>query len=42
MSRALRRNRPDILEKKLERLRELMNKAVRDCLMAGTSRSSRA
>ena len=34
MSRALRRNRPDIPEEKLERLRDLMNKAVRDCLVA--------
>ena len=35
MSRALRRNRPEIPEEKLERLRELMNRAVRDCLVAG-------
>ena len=35
MGRALRRNRPDIPEEKLERLRELMNRAVRDCLVAG-------
>ena len=34
MGRALRRNRPDIPEEKLERLRELMNRAVRDCLVA--------
>jgi predicted nucleic acid-binding protein len=32
MGRALR---PDIPDEKLERLRELMNRAVRDCLVAG-------
>lgn len=32
---ALRKNRPDIGEAKLERLRALMNKAVRDCLVTG-------
>ena len=35
MGGALRRTRPDIPEDKLERLRELMNRAVRDCLVAG-------
>jgi hypothetical protein len=33
MSRALRRNRPDITEEKVSRLCELMNSAVRDCLV---------
>jgi predicted nucleic acid-binding protein len=32
---ALRRNRPDIQAEKIQRLRELMNKAVRDCLVSG-------
>src|SRR5258707_5558084 len=31
--RALRRNRPDIPPDKLDRLRQLMNEAVRDCLV---------
>lgn len=35
MTAALRRNRPDIPAEKTERLRELMNKAVRDCLVSG-------
>jgi predicted nucleic acid-binding protein len=35
MAAALRRNRPDIPAEKIERLRELMNKAVRDCLVSG-------
>jgi len=35
MLAALRRNRPDIPAGKLERLRDLMNKAVRDCLVTG-------
>ncbi len=35
MTEALRRNRPDIPAEKLERLRVLMNKAVRDCLVTG-------
>ena len=35
MLAALRRNRPDIPAEKLERLRDLMNKAVRDCLVTG-------
>lgn len=34
MSTALRRNRPDIPDSKLERLRVLMNDAVRDCLVS--------
>jgi hypothetical protein len=33
MSRALRRNRPDITEEKAARLGELMNRAVQDCLV---------
>jgi len=33
MVEALRRNRPDVPAGKLERLRGLMNKAVRDCLV---------
>jgi predicted nucleic acid-binding protein len=33
MSRALRRNRPGITEEKVSRLCELMNSAVRDCLV---------
>jgi predicted nucleic acid-binding protein len=33
MSRALRRNRPDITEEKASRLGELMNSAVQDCLV---------
>jgi len=35
MLRALGRNRPDISPDKLERLRQLMNGAVRDCLVSG-------
>jgi predicted nucleic acid-binding protein len=35
MSRALRKNRPDITEKKTARLCQLMNDAVRDCLVTG-------
>jgi len=35
MAAALRRNRPDIPAEKIERLRELMNKAVRACLVSG-------
>lgn len=35
MSHALLRNRPGIPQEKLARLRELMNKAVRDCLVTG-------
>jgi predicted nucleic acid-binding protein len=35
MLAALRRSRPDIPAEKLERLRDLMNKAVRDCLVTG-------
>jgi predicted nucleic acid-binding protein len=35
MASALQRNRPDIQAEKLERLRTLMNKAVRDCLVTG-------
>ena len=35
MLRALSRNRPDISPDKLERLRHLMNEAVRDCLVSG-------
>lgn len=35
MTAALRRNRPDIPAEKAQRLRELMNKAVRDCLVSG-------
>lgn len=35
MTAALRRNRPDIPAEKIQRLRELMNKAVRDCLVSG-------
>lgn len=35
MTAALRRNRPDIADDRLTRLRELMNKAVRDCLVSG-------
>jgi len=35
MAAALRRNRPDIPAERLGRLRELMNKAVRDCLVTG-------
>jgi predicted nucleic acid-binding protein len=33
--RALTRNRPDIPSVKLDRLRQLMNGAVRDCLISG-------
>lgn len=32
---ALRRHRPDVSEEKAKRLRELMNDAVRDCLVSG-------
>ncbi len=35
MLRALSRNRPDIPADKLDRLRQLMNAAVRDCLVSG-------
>jgi hypothetical protein len=35
MTAALRRNRPDVPAEKLNRLRGLMNKAVRDCLVSG-------
>lgn len=35
MLAALRRNRPDIPAERLERLRDLMNKSVRDCLVTG-------
>jgi hypothetical protein len=35
MSRALRKNRPDITEEKTARLCQLMNDAVRDCLVTG-------
>src|SRR6266567_3614659 len=35
MAAALRRNRPDIPAEKIQRLRELMNKAVRNCLVSG-------
>lgn len=35
MTSSLQRNRPDIPAGKLERLRVLMNDAVRDCLVAG-------
>ena len=35
MLRTLSRNRPDILPDKLDRLRQLMNEAVRDCLVSG-------
>lgn len=35
MVTALSRNRPDIPAEKLSRLRELMNRAVRDCLVSG-------
>jgi len=35
MLRALTRNRPDIPSDKLERLRQLMNGAIRDCLVSG-------
>src|ERR1700722_15597222 len=35
MLRALGRNRPDIPLDKLELLRHLMNRAVRDCLISG-------
>jgi predicted nucleic acid-binding protein len=35
MLRALRRNRPEITEEKTARLRELINGAVRDCLVTG-------
>ena len=35
MTAALRRNRPDIPDARLDRLRDLMNRAVRDCLVLG-------
>jgi predicted nucleic acid-binding protein len=35
MLRALSKNRPDIPADKLDRLRQLMNEAVRDCLVSG-------
>lgn len=35
MARALRKNRPDITEEKTARLCQLMNDAVRDCLVTG-------
>jgi predicted nucleic acid-binding protein len=35
MLRALRRNRPEITQEKTDRLRELINGAVRDCLVTG-------
>lgn len=35
MARALRKNRPDITEDKTARLCQLMNDAVRDCLVTG-------
>jgi hypothetical protein len=35
MFRAVSRNRPDIPPDKLGRLRDLMNRAVRDCLVTG-------
>jgi hypothetical protein len=35
MLRALSRNRPDIPSDRLDRLRQLMNEAVRDCLVSG-------
>lgn len=35
MLRNLRKNHPDISEEKADRLRELMNSAVRDCLVTG-------
>jgi predicted nucleic acid-binding protein len=35
MLRALARNRPDIPPDKLDRLRQLMNGAVRDCVISG-------
>jgi predicted nucleic acid-binding protein len=35
MLRALSTNRPDIQPDKLDRLRQLMNEAVRDCLVSG-------
>jgi|SRR5580704_5425709 hypothetical protein len=41
MLRALSRNRPDIPPYKLDRLRQLMNEAVRDCLVSGYEPSSR-
>jgi len=42
MLTALRKNLPDISEEKASRLRELMNAAVRDCLVEGTSLSSQS
>jgi hypothetical protein len=41
MLRALSRNRPDIPPDKLDRLRQLMNEAVRDCLVSGYEPSSK-
>jgi len=35
MLRALSKTRPDIPPDKLDRLRQLMNEAVRDCLVSG-------
>jgi hypothetical protein len=35
MTRALQKSRPDISDEKVNRLRELMNAAVRDCLVTG-------
>jgi len=35
MLRALTRNRPDIPSDKLDRLRQLMNGAIRDCMISG-------
>lgn len=35
MLSALQKNRPDIPQQKLDRLRDLMNSAVRDCLISG-------
>jgi len=35
MIRALQKNRPDVSNEKASRLRELMNAAVRDCLVTG-------
>jgi hypothetical protein len=41
MTAALRRNRPDISAEKIQRLRELMNKAVRDSLVSGVRAADR-
>lgn len=35
MTRALQKNRPNISDEQVNRLRELMNAAVRDCLVTG-------